>query len=78
MTSRLVLVSPAIGPALREARFYDGSSSVDEAGADRARAAAGALPEAARVVLSPGARCRDTAEALGLRGVAAAELAPLD
>ncbi|MFE0351566.1 histidine phosphatase family protein [Streptomyces griseoluteus] len=78
MTSRLVLVSPAIGPALREARFYDGSSSVDETGAARARAAAGALPEAARVVLSPGARCRDTAEALGLRGVVAAELAPLD
>ncbi|WP_030813313.1 histidine phosphatase family protein [Streptomyces sp. NRRL F-2799] len=76
MTSRLVLVSPAIGPALREARFYDGSSSIDEAGA--ARAAAAALPEAARVVLSPGARCRDTAEALGLRGAVAAELAPLD
>ncbi|MGW5334328.1 histidine phosphatase family protein [Streptomyces bauhiniae] len=76
MTSRLVLVPPAIGPALREARFYDGSSSIDEAAA--ARAASVALPEAARVVLSPGARCRDTAEALGLRGAVAAELAPLD
>ncbi|MFF0383884.1 histidine phosphatase family protein [Streptomyces sp. NPDC004286] len=78
MTSRLVLVPPAIGVALREARFYDGSSSIDEAGAARARAAAGAVPEAARIVLSPGARCRETAEALGLRGVVAAELAPLD
>lgn len=76
MTSRLVLIAPAIGPALREARFYDGSSSIDEAGA--ARAAAADLPEAARVVLSPGARCRDTAEALGLRGVPEADLAPLD
>ncbi|MFI9390140.1 histidine phosphatase family protein [Streptomyces bauhiniae] len=76
MTSRLLLVSPAIGPALREARFYDGSSSIDEAAATRA--AAGALAEAARVVLSPGARCRDTAEALGLRGAVAAELGPLD
>ncbi|MEW2314435.1 histidine phosphatase family protein [Streptomyces bauhiniae] len=76
MTSRLVLVPPAIGPALREARFYDGSSSIDDAAA--ARSAAGALPEAARVVLSPGARCRATAEALGLRGTVTAELAPLD
>ncbi|MET8696707.1 histidine phosphatase family protein [Streptomyces bauhiniae] len=73
MTSRLLLISPAIGPALREARFYDGSSSIDEA-----PAATGALPKAAHVVLSPGARCRDTAEALGQRGVTAAELAPLD
>ncbi|MER8030187.1 histidine phosphatase family protein [Streptomyces bauhiniae] len=73
MTSRLLLISPAIGPALREARFYDGASSIDEA-----PAATGALPEAAHVVLSPGARCRDTAEALWLRGVTAAELAPLD
>ncbi|BDH05997.1 histidine phosphatase family protein [Streptomyces seoulensis] len=78
MTSRLVLVSPAIGAALREARFYDGTGSLDEVGAARARAAAGALPEAARVVVSPGVRCRETAEALGLRGVVAAELAPLD
>ncbi|MFJ6841219.1 histidine phosphatase family protein [Streptomyces griseoluteus] len=78
MSSRLVLVSPAIGPALREARFYDGSSSVDPGGAARARAAAEASPRAARVVLSPGARCRDTAEALGLRGAVAADLAPLD
>ncbi|MFD8295461.1 histidine phosphatase family protein [Streptomyces bauhiniae] len=73
MTSRLLLISPAIGPALREACFYDGSSSIDEA-----PAATGALPKAAHVVLSPGARCRDTAEALGQRGVTAAELAPLD
>lgn len=79
MTSRLVLVSPAIGAALREARFYDGAGSIDEAGAARARAAAGAVPEAARVVVSPGVRCRETAEGLGLlRGVVAAELAPLD
>ncbi|MEU6815412.1 histidine phosphatase family protein [Streptomyces sp. NPDC046860] len=78
MTSRLLLISPAVGPALREARFYDGSSSIDEAGTARARAAAGGLPEASRVVLSPGARCRATAEALGLRGVTAPELAPLD
>ncbi|MFF7381365.1 histidine phosphatase family protein [Streptomyces griseoluteus] len=74
MTSRLLLVPPAIGPALREARFYDGSSSIDGA----IRLTATDVPEAARVVLSPGARCRDTAEALGLRGTEAAALAPLD
>ncbi|MGW4226399.1 histidine phosphatase family protein [Streptomyces bauhiniae] len=76
MTSRLVLISPAIGPALREARFYDGSSSIDDGAATLAATAT--LPEAARVVLSPGARCRATAEALGLRGEVAAELAPLN
>ncbi|TGN79178.1 histidine phosphatase family protein [Streptomyces bauhiniae] len=76
MTSRLVLISPAIGPALREARFYDGSSSIDDATA--ARAAGAAFPEAARVVLSSGARCRATAEALGLRGTVATDLAPLN
>ncbi|MEU6383594.1 histidine phosphatase family protein [Streptomyces bauhiniae] len=74
MTSRLVLVPPAIGPALREARFYDGSSSID----GPVRATAADLPEAARVVLSPGARCRDTAKALGLRGTEVSALAPLD
>ncbi|MFB7778549.1 histidine phosphatase family protein [Streptomyces bauhiniae] len=74
MTSRLLLVPPAIGPALREARFYDGSSSID----GPVRVTAADLPEAARVVLSPGARCRDTAEALGLRGAEATDLAPLD
>ncbi|MGA5319555.1 histidine phosphatase family protein [Streptomyces seoulensis] len=74
MTSRLLLVPPAIGPALREARFYDGSSSIDEP----VGVTATDLPQAARVVLSPGARCRDTAKALGLRGTETSALAPLD
>lgn len=39
---------------------------------------AGSLPPAARVAVSPGVRCRDTAGALGLEGTEAAELAGLD
>ncbi|NEA51688.1 histidine phosphatase family protein, partial [Streptomyces sp. SID10815] len=41
MTSRVTLVSPAMSPSLRQARFYDGDS-LDDTGAARARAAAGA------------------------------------
>lgn len=66
MTSRVTLISPAMNPSLRAARFDDGATSLDAAGAARARAAAGTLPPAARVVVSPGARCRETATALGL------------
>lgn len=77
MTSRLVLVSPATGPSLREARFDDGAS-LDEGGAARARAAAGSLPMTARVFVSPSARCRETAVALGLDGRDVPELAGLD
>ncbi|GGV07223.1 phosphoglycerate mutase [Streptomyces filipinensis] len=61
----------------RQARFDDGES-LDEGGAARARAAAGALPSAVRVVTSPSARCRETARALGLEGGPTRELAGLD
>ncbi len=52
MTSRVTFVSPATSPSLRQARFYDGDS-IDDIGAARAREAAGSLPVAARVVVSP-------------------------
>ncbi|MFJ3640001.1 histidine phosphatase family protein [Streptomyces sp. NPDC090108] len=77
MTARVVLISPATSPALREARFGD-DGPVDERGAERARAAAESLPGAVRTLTSASARCRGTAAGLGLRGVDAAELAPLD
>ncbi|MCX4767338.1 histidine phosphatase family protein [Streptomyces sp. NBC_01275] len=77
MTSRLVLVSPAITAALREARFDDGSP-LDAVGLRQARAAAGTLPAAERVWCSPTVRCRETATALGLDAVAVAELAAMD
>lgn len=77
MTSRVMLISPAIGAALREARFDD-DSALDAAGLRLARAAAGALPVADRCWVSPTARCRETAGALGLDAVAAPELAGLD
>lgn len=76
MTSRVLLVSPAPSASLRQARFGDGGS-IDDVGAARARAAAGALPAAVRVVTSPGTRCRETAAALGLDGVPVPELAEL-
>ncbi|OLZ74145.1 histidine phosphatase family protein [Streptomyces sp. IMTB 2501] len=77
MTSRVTLVSPAMSPSLRQARFYDGDS-VDDLGAACARAAAGSLPSPARVVTSPGARCRETAAALDLDAVPVPELTGLD
>jgi broad specificity phosphatase PhoE len=80
MTTRVLLVSAAIGEALREARFDDGSP-LDASGLRAARTAAeaGAVPAGGRLWVSPTVRCRQTAEALGLQGgVETAELAPLD
>ena len=77
MTSRLVLVSPALTASLREARFDDGCP-LDAAGLRQAEAAAGTLPAAERVWSSPTVRCRETAAALGLDAVDAPELAALD
>ncbi|MER6422871.1 histidine phosphatase family protein [Streptomyces sp. NPDC001137] len=77
MTSRVILVSPAITAALREARFDDGCP-LDASGLRQARAAAGTLPAAERVWVSPTVRCRETAGALGLDAVDAPELAALD
>ncbi|MGW0206793.1 histidine phosphatase family protein [Streptomyces sp. NPDC003233] len=77
MTSRVLLLSPAMSASLRQARFDDGGS-IDGSAAARARSAAAALPSAARVLASPGMRCRETAAALGLDGVPVPELAGLD
>ncbi|MFG2352434.1 histidine phosphatase family protein [Streptomyces sp. NPDC048521] len=77
MTSRVTFVSPATSPSLRQARFYDGDS-IDDAGAARARSAAGTLPAYAGVTMSPSVRCRETAAALGLDGGETPELKGLD
>ncbi|MFF4804294.1 histidine phosphatase family protein [Streptomyces sp. NPDC001351] len=77
MTSRVILISPAITAALREARFDDGCP-LDASGLRQARAAAGTLPAGERVWVSPTVRCRQTAGALGLDAVDAPELAGLD
>ncbi|MEV0173615.1 histidine phosphatase family protein [Streptomyces sp. NPDC050803] len=77
MTSRVMLVSPAITAALREARFDDGCP-LDASGLRLARAAAGALPAAERAWVSPTVRCRQTADALGVQALAEPRLAPLD
>ncbi|MEU3986630.1 histidine phosphatase family protein [Streptomyces sp. NPDC026672] len=75
-TSRVTLVSPATSESLRSARFDD-DGPLDEGGAARARAAAGTLRAAGRVLVSPTERCRRTASALGLDAVGALELAAL-
>ncbi|MEU5346301.1 MULTISPECIES: histidine phosphatase family protein [unclassified Streptomyces] len=79
MTSRVMLISPVMSAALREARFEDGCP-VDPAGLRLAGAAAGSLPAADRVLVSPTVRCRETAAALGLDALAVTEpdLAGLD
>jgi broad specificity phosphatase PhoE len=77
VTSRVTLISAATSRALREARFDDGCS-LDASAAARARAAAGALPAADRLFMSPTTRCRETAKALGIDAVEAPELAGLD
>ncbi|GAB2881352.1 histidine phosphatase family protein [Streptomyces deserti] len=77
MTSRVMLISPAITAALREARFDDGCP-LDASGLRHARTAAGSLPAARQAWASPTVRCRETADALGLDAVAVPELAGLD
>lgn len=66
MTVRVMLVSPAMNAALREARF-EGDAPLDESGARRARAAAAGVPDAELCVSGGSERCLRTAEALGLR-----------
>ncbi|GAA3880787.1 histidine phosphatase family protein [Streptomyces lacrimifluminis] len=60
-----MLISPAISAALREARFDD-DCPLDASGLRLARSAAGSIPPVSRVWVSPTARCRETAQALGL------------
>ncbi|WP_190217873.1 histidine phosphatase family protein [Streptomyces griseosporeus] len=77
MTSRVMLISPGMNAALREARFDDGRP-LDEAALRAARAASGALPAAQAVWCSPTVRCEQTARALGLAAVPVPALAGLD
>ncbi|ROQ59491.1 broad specificity phosphatase PhoE [Streptomyces sp. 840.1] len=66
MTVRVMLISPAMNAALREARFA-GDAPLDDSGLRQARAAAPAVPSAARRMRGPSMRCTATADALGLR-----------
>lgn len=65
MAVQVMLISPAMNAASREARF-EGDAPLDEAGLRRAADAAGALPGADRFVHGPSGRCRQTSQALGL------------
>lgn len=66
MTVRVMLISPAMNAALREARFA-GDAPLDDSGLRQARAAAPAVPPADRWLRGPSPRCAATADALGLR-----------
>ncbi|MFG3527292.1 histidine phosphatase family protein [Streptomyces sp. NPDC047917] len=66
MAVQVMLVSPALNAALREARF-DGDAPLDAAGVRRAEAVAAAVPAADRYLRGPSERCAGTADALGLR-----------
>ncbi|PCG83283.1 histidine phosphatase family protein [Streptomyces sp. WZ.A104] len=68
MTIRVMLISPAMNAALREARF-DGDAPLDRSGRELAEAAAGAVPEAGTHLSGPSTRCLGTAAALGLAAV---------
>ncbi|MEU9093366.1 histidine phosphatase family protein [Streptomyces sp. NPDC048428] len=69
MTVRVMLISPGMNAALREARFA-GDAPLDDAGLAQARAAAASVPAADRWLRGPSPRCTGTAEALGLRPAA--------
>ncbi|MEV4868226.1 histidine phosphatase family protein [Streptomyces syringium] len=77
MTVRVTLLSPAMGAALREARFDDGAP-LDDAGVRQARAAAGGLPRISAALCAPSPRCRGTATALGLSPASVPELRDLE
>ncbi|MFJ1754804.1 histidine phosphatase family protein [Kitasatospora sp. NPDC088134] len=70
-----MLVAPALGASAREARFGDG---LPPTAAELAPARALAAPRADRVLTAPSARCRLTAEALGLSPQVDPALADLD
>ncbi|MFE5797275.1 histidine phosphatase family protein [Streptomyces sp. NPDC056503] len=65
MTTRVTLVSPAAGEALRQVRFDD-DGPLDADGEARTRAAAGVFGADVTAFASPSRRCGDTARALGL------------
>lgn len=69
MTVRVMLISPGMNAALREARFA-GDAPLDDSGLRTARAAAaGSVPPADRWLRGPSRHCTATAEALGLHTV---------
>ncbi|MER5281620.1 histidine phosphatase family protein [Streptomyces sp. NPDC002809] len=69
MTVRVMLISPAMNAALREARFA-GDASLDDSGLRQTRAAADTLPAADRALHGPSLRCTLTADALRIDSTA--------
>ncbi|MER6118041.1 histidine phosphatase family protein [Streptomyces sp. NPDC001743] len=72
MAVRVMLVSPAMNAALREARFA-GDAPLDASGLREARAAGATLPSVDRAVRGPSRRCALTADALGMQATAEPE-----
>ncbi|MDN5914333.1 MAG: histidine phosphatase family protein [Pseudonocardia sp.] len=74
---RIFLVCHGSTAAVREARFA-ADEPLDEIGASRASAAGAGVPRFDRAFCAPSARCRQSAEALGLRPTVDARLAGCD
>ncbi|MFE3093906.1 histidine phosphatase family protein [Streptomyces sp. NPDC059248] len=74
---RVTLLTAAATAAVRAARF-DAGEEPDEPGRAAARAAAGRVPRAGRILTGPSARCRVTCAELGLGREAEAETALAD
>ncbi|MFJ5924679.1 histidine phosphatase family protein [Kitasatospora sp. NPDC092948] len=77
MTVRVMLVAPAVGGELREARFGD-DRPLDEAELTPVRARTAPAGGATAVLTAPSRRCRQTAQALGLTAAVEPALADLD
>ncbi|MFE5941355.1 histidine phosphatase family protein [Streptomyces sp. NPDC056480] len=74
MTLRLTLISPATSGSPRDVGFDD-DGPLDPGGIARAESVASAVDPNSRAYTSPSARCRRTAEALGLSAEAVTALA---
>jgi broad specificity phosphatase PhoE len=77
MTIRLTLLTPAPGPALRQAHVDD-DGPLDEDGRRQARAAGPGLPYVRRHLVGPSRRCQETAAELGLHPTVETALRELD
>jgi broad specificity phosphatase PhoE len=77
MTIRLTLLTPAPGPALRQARIDD-DGPLDEDGKRQARVTLPGLPPTTRHLTGPSRRCQQTAAELGLSPTIEPALRELD
>jgi broad specificity phosphatase PhoE len=82
-TTRVLLIAPALSPALREARFGEAAGrgsedddALDPTGLRQAEAVREPFPHVSGIYASPSRRCLRTARALGLDAAPLTALAP--